>query len=302
MNTTLLKTFVTVVNKKSLSLAAQELHITQPAVSKHISALEEYFSTGLIERRGRRVSLTPAGEILYNYANKILNILTKAENDIRELSSTVKGRLVIAASSIPGHYILPYIIGEFKKKYPEVLISLHISDSKNVLKLLLDETAHLGAVGEKPDNKKLNWINFFTDELVVITPPDHPFANRNSITLEELSSERLIWREPGSGTRSVLEKKLSQSGLSFDDLNIVMEMGSTGAVVNAVEAGLGISIVSEWAIQKEKQLKKIEALKISNVNMKRELFLTYPKKRYQNRVVQAFLEFVKSHHYALPSQ
>ncbi|MBM7855816.1 DNA-binding transcriptional LysR family regulator [Desulfohalotomaculum tongense] len=300
MNTTLLKTFVTVVNKKSLSLAAQEIHITQPAVSKHISALEEYFGVGLIERRGRRVTLTPAGEVLYQHANEILNLLHKTECEIKELCATVKGKLVISASSIPGHFILPYIIGAFKKQYPDVHISLQISDSKNVIKHLLDESAHLGAVGREPNNKKLNITKFLTDKLVVITPPSHPLAANKTITLEQLASERLIWRELGSGTRSVLETKLTQRGLSFDELNITMELGSTGAVVNAVEAGLGISIVSQWAIYKEKQLGRIAVLNIEDFNMERDLYLVYPKKRYQNRTVQAFLEFVQNGNYTLP--
>ena len=300
MNTSLLKTFVTVVNKKSLSMAAQELHITQPAVSKHINALEEYFGVGLIERRGRGVTLTPAGELLYHNANNILGLIDKTEREIRELSATVKGKLVIWASSIPGHYILPYIIGSFKKRFPEVHISLQISDSFDVVKHLLDENAHLGALGIKPDNKKLETTNFFTDKLVVIAPADHPLATRSSIALSELTSERLIWRSIGSGTRSVLEESLAQAGMSIDDLNIVMELGSTGAVVTAVEAGLGISIVSKWGIHRELQAQRIAALDIEDLDLTRSLYLSYPKKRYQNRVVQAFLDFVKNGDYTLP--
>ncbi|MEG6616841.1 selenium metabolism-associated LysR family transcriptional regulator [Peptococcaceae bacterium 1198_IL3148] len=300
MNTTLLRTFVTVVNKQSLSLAAQEIHITQPAVSKHINTLEEYFGVGLIERRGRGVTLTPAGTILYHYANEVLGLLNKAEREIRDLSATVKGKLVIWASSIPGHYILPYIIGEFKKQYPEVHISLQISDSNDVIHHLLDETAQLGAVGTKPDNKKLETKNFYPDELVVITPKDHPLAGKKSISLSELTKEKLIWRSIGSGTRKMLEEKLAQLRLSLEELNIVMELGSTGAIVTAVQAGLGVSIVSKWAIYKEKSMGEIAVLEINDLNMERNLYLCYPKKRYQNRVVQAFLEFANSDAYTLP--
>jgi DNA-binding transcriptional LysR family regulator len=300
LNTTLLRTFVTVVNKKSLSLAAQEIHITQPAVSKHINALEEYFGVGLIERRGRGVNLTPAGEVLYQYSNEILGLLNKTEREIRDLSATVKGKLVIWASSIPGHYILPYIIGEFKKKYPEVHISLQISDSNDVINHLLDETAQLGAVGTKPDNKKLEVKKFYPDKLVVVAPKDHPLANKRTISLTELTNQDLIWRSIGSGTRKVLEDKFSQRKISVDDLNIVMELGSTGAIVTAVQAGLGVSIVSEWAIYKEKTMGEIAILEIDNLDMERELYLCYPKKRYQNRVVQAFLEFADSNAYSLP--
>ncbi|MTI81285.1 MAG: LysR family transcriptional regulator [Firmicutes bacterium] len=300
MNTSLLRTFVTVVNKKSLSLAAQEIHITQPAVSKHLNALETYFGVNLIERRGRKISLTPSGELLYHNANEILKLLHKTEHEIKELSTTVKGSLKISASSIPGHFILPYIIGAFKNKYPEVQVSLQISDSNHVIKHLLDDDVHLGAVGQEPQNKKLQFTNFVNDKLVVITPPEHPLANNESISINQLAKEPLIWREVGSGTRAVLENKLSQSGLSFNDLNIIMELGSTGAVVNAVEAGLGISIVSQWAIFKERQLERIAVLDIENLDLVRTLYLTYPRKRYRSKVIDAFLDFVKTGEYKLP--
>lgn len=300
LNTALLRTFVTVVNKKSLSMAAQEIHITQPAVSKQINAIEEYFGVGLIERRGRGITLTPAGEVLYQHANEILELLSKTEREIRDLSATVKGKLVIWASSIPGHFILPYIVGAFQKQYQEVHISLQISDSNDVTKHLLDESAHLGAVGTKPVNKKLEFCKFFTDQMVVITQSDHPLADKGVISLQELANERLIWRSLGSGTRLELEDKLSQAGLPQENLNIVMELGSTGAVVNAVEAGLGISIVSRSAIKKEEALGKLAVLELNELDLNRDLYLVYPKRRYQNRVVQVFLEFVKSNNYSLP--
>jgi DNA-binding transcriptional LysR family regulator len=300
LNTALLKTFVTVVHKNSLSLAAQEIHITQPAVSKHINALEEYFGIGLIERRGRGVNMTPAGEVLYKYANEILSLIDKAEVEIRELSSAVQGKLVIWASSIPGHFILPYIIGDFKKHYPAVHIALQISDSNDVIRHLLDETAQLGAVGIKPDNKKLETTNFINDKLVVITPIDHPLAKQHTITLVELVKEKLVWRAIGSGTRKILEEKLTEKSISLHDLNIIMELGSTGAIVTAVEAGLGISIVSQWAIRKEQAMGRIAVLEVSDLAMERELFLCYPKRRYQNRVVQAFVEFANNSSFTSP--
>lgn len=299
MNTALLKTFVTVVHKNSLSLAAQEIHITQPAVSKHINALEEYFGIGLIERRGRGVSLTPAGEVLYKYANEILTLIEQAEREIRDLSSAVQGKLVIWASSIPGHFILPQIIGEFKKLYPAVHIALQISDSNNVIKHLLDETAHLGAVGFKPDNKKLETAKFISDKLVVIAPIDHPLAKEQTVTLDQLVKEKLVWRAIGSGTRKILEEKFAEKNISPNNLNITMELGSTGAIVTAVEAGLGFSIVSQWAVRKERSMGRIAVLEISDLSMERELYLCYPKKRYQNRVVQTFIEFINNYSFAL---
>lgn len=291
MNLSTLQTFITVAEKKNLSLAAQEIHITQPAISKQLSVLETYFGTSLAERRGRGVSLTPAGEVFYRYAREMLDLMQRAEREILNMSGEIRGRLIIWASTIPGHYILPPIIGAFKKAYPDVQTVLHIGDSKEAVQKLLEESAHLGAVGILPSSKRLEGVRFFSDELVVIVPPDHPFAESTEITLEQLSREPLIWREMGSGTRSVVEGHLAQGGLAPDKLDIALELGSTGAVVNAVETGAGISVVSRWAVLKEQALNKIVTLKIKDLTMQRDLYLVYPRRKSRSPMVEAFLNF-----------
>lgn len=160
MNLSTLQTFITVAEKKNLSLAAQEIHITQPAISKQLGALEAHFGTPLVERKGRGVVLTPAGEVFYRYAREMLDLMHRAERDIRNMSGEIRGRLVIWASTIPGHYILPPIIGLFKKAFPDVRTQLQIGDSKEVIRKLLEETAHLGAVGVLPNNKRVEGIKF----------------------------------------------------------------------------------------------------------------------------------------------
>lgn len=291
MNLSTLQTFIAVAEKKNLSLAAQEIHITQPAISKQLSVLESHFGTALVERRGRGVNLTPAGEIFYRHAREILEAMMRAEQDIRNISGEIRGRLVVWASTIPGHYILPRIIGTFKKEYPNVQTVLQIGDSKEVIRKLLEESAHVGAVGVSPNNTRIEGIKFFSDELVVIAHPDHPLTRLGEIPIEKLSAEPLVWRETGSGTRSVVEKYLAQGGINVDKLDIALELGSTGAVVAAVEAGAGISIVSRWSIIKELALKKIVTMKIKDLPMDRDLYLVYPRRKNKSPLVDAFINF-----------
>lgn len=291
MNYSTLQTFVIVAEKKNLSLAAQEIHITQPAISKQLSVLESHFDTALVERKGRGVSLTPAGEVFYRHAREMLELMNKAEREIRQLSGEIRGRMVIWASTIPGHYILPPIIGTFKKEYPNVQTVLQIGDSKEAIRKLLEESAHLAAVGILPNNKRIEGVKFFSDELMVIVPIDHPLAELSEVSIDRLAKEPLVWREIGSGTRSVVESFLAQGGLSADKLNIALELGSTGAIVTAVEAGAGISVVSRWAILKELALKKIKAMKIRGLPMQRDLFLAYPRRKNKSPMVETFIKY-----------
>lgn len=291
MNLSTLQTFIVVAEKKNLSLAAQEIHITQPAISKQLSVLEAYFGTSLVERRGRGVILTPAGEVFYRHAREMLDLMNRAERDIRQMSGEVKGRMIIWASTIPGHYILPPIIAKFKKEFPDVQTVLHIGDSKEAIRKLLEESAHLGAVGVLPNNKRIEGVKFFSDELVVIVPPEHPFAKLPEVPLELLAKEPLVWREMGSGTRSVVEDHLAQGGLTSDKLNIALELGSTGAIVTAVEAGAGVSVVSRWAVLKELSLNRIVTVKIKDLPMERDLYMIYPRRKNKSPMVEAFINF-----------
>ncbi|CCO09301.1 selenium metabolism-associated LysR family transcriptional regulator [Desulforamulus hydrothermalis] len=291
MNLATLQTFIIVAEKKNLSLAAQEIHITQPAISKQLSALESHFGAALVERKGRGISLTPAGEVFYRHAREIVDLINRAERDIRQMSGEIRGRMIVWASTIPGHYILPPIIGAFKKEYPDVQLVLQIGDSKEAIRKLLEESAHLAAVGMMPNNKRVEGVKFFSDELVVIVPPEHPLAARPEIYLQELAKYPLVWRETGSGTRSVVESYLARGGLTPDKLNIALELGSTGAVITAVEAGAGLSVVSRWAVLKEQALRKIVTIKIKDYPMQRDLYLVYPRRKNKSPLVEAFIQF-----------
>ncbi len=291
MKISILKTFLTVVEEKSLTRAAEALYLTQPAVSKHIKMLEKYFNTRLFHRQGQKITLTEGGEILCIKAKRILKEWENTEQSISELSSTVGGVLRIGASTIPGEYLLPYLLGAFKKEYPEVEIKLEVADSLEVVRKILAEEIHLGVVGAWIERKKLLAKNFADDELVLIMHPEHPLAKEDKVLPSALVKESLIWREKGSGTRRVVEEKLHKAGIAVENITPVLELGSNQAIITAVEAGLGISFVSLWAARREEALKRIAVKKLKGVLLKRKLYYLYPKEQYLPRAAIELLNF-----------
>lgn len=287
-----LHTFVTVVQKNSLSEAAHQLHFTQPAVSKHIQALEKYYGTTLIERSSREFTLTAQGKTLYKYAVEVLQLLMEAENAVQELSTVLKGNLRLGASTVPGQYLLPFYIGAFKEKFPQVKVSLEISSSHDVQRMLLNREIDMGAIGVMPKNKQMDYFELTTDQLVLIASPDHHFAKKKTITVAELSQVPLILRKEGSATKQIVEERLTSAGLDSEDIYKVMELGDTESVKTAVEAGLGLSFVSKWAIQKELQLKNVIPIEVEGINLTRSLYFVYLKQKNRNKVNQSFLDML----------
>lgn len=293
MKISILKTFVTVVEEKSLSRAAEVLYLTQPAVSKHIKALERYFNASFFHRQGQRVSLTEEGELFYTRAKGIIKKWEEALQAMEELRGKVGGLLKLGASTIPGEYILPYLLGSYKEKYPEVDIKLEIGDTGKIVRMLLNEEIHVGVVGAQVERKRLKAKKFFEDEIVLIMPPHHPFAQKEKIFIPDLLQDKLIWRERGSGTRKVVEEKLIKEGYSLEKFQPVLELGSTQSIITAVEAGLGISLVSLWAVKKEQALNKLVTKSIEGLSLKRDLFLLYPREQYLPRSAVVFLKFME---------
>ena len=293
MNFNFLQTFITVIEFNSISKAAKTLNITQPAVSKQISALEDHFGIKLLERLGRKMVPTEAGNKLNRHAKVILKSLQQVEEEMNELVSEVRGSLVIGASTIPGQYILPKTIGLFKKEYPQVKTVLEITDSGKVIQKLLEHEIHLGAVGTKVLHDKISSIKLADDELVLITPLEHPFAVRQTVRATELAGEQMVWRESDSGTRQEVEEKLANAGLDINNLMITAEFGSTESIIGAVEAGMGISFVSHWAVQKKEGRKGFAILRLEDIILDRILYVIYPKRKHFNRTAEAFINFLR---------
>lgn len=292
MNLNWLKTFTTVAATRSFSRTARELNLTQPAVSKHIAALEAFYGVKLVDRSRRTVTLTEAGSALVPLAQKILSAVTEAAQEMDSFVNSVKGTLAIGASTIPGHYVLPQIIRRFREEYPEVKINLEIADTGKIIERIVAGELPLGAVGAIKTAPLLAAIPFAQDELVLIIPPGHPLANRKTITTAALAGQEFIRRESTSGTRYELEKRLRNAGVDPENLRVVAEFGSTEAVLAAVEAGLGLSFVSRRAAENRAKSGRLVMRRLQGLSLKRTLYLVYPRNRCLSRPVKAFINFV----------
>lgn len=292
MNLNLLETFIVTVEKGTLSAAAEELHLTQPAVSKQLKALEELLGLRLLERSSREVKLTPGGHLFYRRAREILRLLEQTRRELAEMTGLVRGKLILGASTIPGHYILPRLIGPFKDKYPQVEVKLEIGDSEEIIHKLMGGEFDLGAVGVEERKRGLFYQKLVEDELILILPSEHPWASRSYLTIQDLADAFWVWRKEGSGTRRSAEELLKTFGFTLRPEKIVAELGSTEAVVNAVEAGLGISLVSRWAAEKSLSLGRLATVPIEGIQFKRYLYLVR-KSRQLSPPAAAFVEFVE---------
>jgi DNA-binding transcriptional LysR family regulator len=286
-----LRAFVAVVEKKSFSASAKALGISQPAITLQIQSLEAQFGASLIDRRYKNVSLTEAGKILYPAATTVLAKLDGAANEIERLSETISGSLVIGGSTTPGQYLLPKLVGQFRKHYPDVTVRLEIGDTAAVLEMLESGAVNAAIVGAPTKGRKFSISECASDELILIVPPGHRLTRSRGLSLVDLGGEELIFRERGSGTRKMIEAHLKANGISADDLHVAMELGTSEAVVNAVEQGLGVSIVSRWAAEKALRLGTVVEAKLKGLPISRTFYLAIAK-RPQTRATEAFLEYL----------
>ena len=278
-----MRVFITVADKKNFSKAAKALSLTQPAVSFQIQTLEQYYQTMLFDRVNRHVKLTAAGELLLDYAVHMNNLQAELERNMQQLTGHVKGELLIGASTTIGEYIAPYILGAFKNMYPDVELSLEVANSEDIEASIHDTTLDIGLIEGPLIGKDLESIPFLTDHLQLVTSTSHPWANTDTISVFELDKFPFISREKGSGTRVEIEQHLKKAGFSANNLNIIMELGSSSAIKAAVESGLGISILSKWAVQD-----KVKAGLLHTINLKEDEFtrvfrIIYHKKKFKTQ-------------------
>jgi DNA-binding transcriptional LysR family regulator len=292
MNLKQLESFVAVVEAKSFTRAAQKMFITQPAISFQIKALEEHLGIQLLDRTDQEVALTEGGEILYREAKKILLFYGEIVNGIDQLKNLEAGVLKLGASTIPGEYILPQYLGEFNKFYPQVELSLKVGSTQQVMEWLKERVIDLGVIGAAVELPGIRLLPFLEDELVLITPADSGWKNQQVVTVDQLASYKFILREKGSGTRTVIERILAQQGLEVDKLKVVMELGTTRAVLTAVSAGLGISFVSKWAANDLLEFNKLKQMHVEGIDLKRQLYLIISEQHYLSVIGNKFLDFV----------
>ncbi|NLT94182.1 MAG: LysR family transcriptional regulator [Clostridia bacterium] len=294
MNRHQLELFKVVAEKKNFSHASEILHISQPAISQQIQILEEELGVKLFQRTTRKVSLTDEGKLLYHYAIQICNLFADAEKNLSEFSKVVRGSLTIGASQTIGEYFLPKFIGGFKELYPQVQITIQIFNTQHIAKAVHEQTLDIGLVEGQVDGEDLNIIPFLDDELLVIVHPSHPLAGQKTVDLEQFSLFPFVLREKGSGTRQVMEDALTKAGWDPENLSVVMELGSTEAVKSAVEANLGISVLSARSVQKELQLKTLKALRIADIKFMRKFYIVTSSKKYSSPSMEHFLKYIQT--------
>ncbi|KYH32325.1 HTH-type transcriptional regulator CysL [Moorella mulderi DSM 14980] len=285
--------FKAVAQKKSFSKAANELHISQPAISAHIQALEDRFNTRLLDRTNRKVTLTEAGKLLYKYALELSELYDRAEKAMAEISGTVKGHLLLGGTLTIGEYVLPPMIGYFKSLYPDVDLTLEIANTERIVRRVVQHTLDLGLIEGPASHPDLIFEDFFHDELVVVVPPNHPWAGRRSVSVKELPGHPFILREPGSGTRVVMEENLKMLGVDPAELKIIMELGSTQAIKEAVKAGMGISIISNLTVKIESRYNLLREIHIKEKPFRRNFQVAYNRHKFRTRATEAFLSILR---------
>lgn len=267
--------------------------MTQPAVTFQVKQLEEHFNTRLFERSHGKITLTPAGELTFDYAERILNMTSEMEARISELIGQVSGPLLIGASTTIAEYMLPKLLGEFKRRHPETQARLTVANSETIEHKVADHTLDLGLIESPSHNPNLVTVVCCEDELVIICAPDSDLARQQTISPAQLAGHSYISREPGSGTRECIDDYFRDNGVSLDELNLVMELGSREAIKGAVSAGLGAAIVSVTTVAKEVRLGELTAIPL-HPPLRRQLSLVYPQEKFRSKLLQAFLDFVGS--------
>ncbi|MDZ4655919.1 MAG: selenium metabolism-associated LysR family transcriptional regulator [Coriobacteriia bacterium] len=292
MNIAQLKTFVTVVEHASFSEAARSMGLSQPAVTMQVQALESDLGATLFDRRYRKVETTEAGRALLPYARKVLAELDDARTALEQLSETVSGRLLFAASTTPGQYVLPRLLGGFLRKFPEVGITLRVFDTAEVIEKVESGEAQLGMTGAEVHGARVEYERLGHDDLVMICAPNHALLKRDSVCFADLVEEPFIVRESGSGTRMVFEDAMRHGGIDPAELRVVMELGTNEAIVSAVEGGMGIGVVSTWVAEKALQLGTVARVPEGSFPLVRPLYLVMPRNTL-TRAADALIDYLR---------
>ena len=286
--------FCKVTELQSFTRAAEALGLTQPTVSEHIRALEESLGEKLVDRLGREILPTPAGKVLYKYAREMIQLRDKAVQAIGKFKGDLCGSLYVGASTIPGAYVLPRLVGAFKALYPSIQITVKIGGSGEIIKKILDGTVEFGIIGAKWDEKKILFEEIYSDELVLVVYRGHPWEGRESVELDELPAQPFVLRERSSGTRVVTAQALEKAGFSPSLLNIVAEMGGAEAVREAVKARVGIAIISRYAVVEDIARGSLCAVPLEGVTIRRPFFLAQRRNRELSPLCSAFLEHLRT--------
>ena len=293
MDTRQLAAFCAVVDRRSFSQAAEQLGVTQPAVSLQIRSLEKRLGQRLLDRSGRRVDPTEAGLRLYRSAQRMLAL---EEQLLEEVAGNgdgeLKGRLEIGCSTGPGATVLPLLLCEFQEANPAVAISLSVNDTQHVIDAVARRELELGVVGAATRHRGVSFEPFFRDEVVLAVPPKHRFAGK-TIGLDELRGETLVVMQEGAGVRQMIEDELREAGLRLRDLDVRLELGLQESVKAAVAAGHGVTFISRSSMEPELAAGSLAAARVKGLDPTREISLVRSTGRTPSRVAEAFVDFAR---------
>jgi len=289
MNLERLKVFSTVANLKSFTRAAEELYMTQPAISKNIKQIEEFYGVVLFRRIGNHIELTEAGNKLLQFANDILKLANEAKEALNEGKLLAEEKVVLSVGSTVGVYILPLVLKRFIKKYPNVQFTIEISNAQKILDKFVVGSIDMGIIGALVHKTSLNYQPFISEELKLIVANNHPWSAVDEIVVSDLKGQSFFLREKGSGLRYVVEERLKKAGLELDN---VTEMPNNEAIVKLVEAGLGVSIVSEYAIAEDLELNRVKTVGIKDLDLHRHFYLVYQEEKLLSKTFNNFMNYL----------
>ena len=287
-----LQVFHAVAKHLSFTKAAETLFMTQPAVTSQVKQLEEHLNTRLFDRAQGRIALTPAGQVAYEYAERILGLSEEFDRRLKEMGGQASGPLLIGASMTIGEYVLPQLIGKFKARFPAVVPTLFVGNSEAVQERLGERTLDLGFIEGDSHLASLHSEMCCEDELQVVCAPAHPLARESVALPAALTQYPYINREPGSGTRAVIDHYLQKAGVPPESLNAVAELGSPEAIKGLVATGMGFAIMSRVIVEKELQLGQLVQIPLGP-RLLRNFSVVYTKERFHSRLVAGFLAFAK---------
>ena len=293
MDTRQLAAFCAVVERRSFSQAAERLGVTQPAVSLQMRTLEKRLGTQLLDRSGRRVEPTEAGWRLYRGAQRILALESQLVADVAATGEgDLAGDLLLGASTGPAAVAVPVALAEFQRQNPHVRVFLTVSDTHSIVERVAARELEFGIVGAARRHRGVRFEPFFADQVILVCPADHPFANR-TVTLEELRGERLILMQEGAGVRQIVEDALRRQGVRLRDLDVRLELGLQESVRRAVEAGYGVTFISRTAVEADLTAGRLAEARVEGLDATREISLASATGRARTRVADAFVTFAR---------
>jgi len=288
-----LEIFCKVVELKSFSRAAEAVYLAQASVSERIATLEAMVGAKLLDRLGRTVVPTAAGEMLYKHALSLLELKRKVCLEMEDFLGIKRGEIRVGGSTIPGEYILPRIIGKFHREFPGISVTLIVGDTQLIESKVTEGRLELGVIGSRSSNPSIHQQELWEDELVVAVPTSHPWAKKKLVSIEDLVKEPFIVREQGSGTLKMFQDHLSGLGSTgIEGFKVVASLGSSTAVKEGIKSGLGVSVLSERAIETEVKAGILKPVKIKGLPMKRKFYLIQDKRREASPLCRTMVDFL----------